>query len=572
MKKEKYLSKNKLYKEDKVDDYRELVEKCAKKYGNDIAFSYKNESKKIIDVSYIQFKDDIEKFGTSLLDLDFHEKKIGLIAPDRYEWCVSYLAIVNSNNIAVPLDFALPDTEIENLINRSGIECIVFDTKYTELIKSIIKNKTSNLKYAVCFDYDKEEHNILSYKKLLYKGQELIKNGNKSYKDIKIDKDKMSILLFTSGTTSNSKAVMLSQSNVCSNVTGMTTLIKPVKDDNVLIFLPLHHTLACTASFLSCFWMGFRIYFADSIKNVAKNMKEYKIKGLVCVPAVLELMYKRAIKEIKKQNKYVIFKIMSVISNVLYKLNIDVRRKLFKNVLEGFGGSLEKIIYGSASTKKEIIKFFNTIGVSMQQGYGLTEASPIVASESDYFNSTTSVGYPLFNQDVKIVNKDKNGVGEVIVKGSNVMLGYYEDKKRTKEVIKDGWLYTGDLGRFHRSGRLYIVGRKKEIIVFKNGKKVNPEELEKIINDSEYIEESLIYGEIQKNGDYRICTKIVYSIDNVLLQGKTEHQIENLINEEIKRINNNLPIYKHIYKVQLTTKSLEKTTTRKIKRFAEMGS
>ena len=572
MKKGKYLSKNKLYKEIEVNNYRELIDNCAEKYRDRIAFSYRDDSKKLVNISYVEYKKQVENFGTMLLNMNLKEMKIGLISPDRYEWCVSYIAIVNSNNIVVPLDFALPDLEIETLINRSNIECIIFDSKYLELIKKIVKKENCKLKYAICFDYNKEEDNILSYKELLNKGQKLIGNGDKSYRNISVDKDKMSILLFTSGTTSNSKAVMLSQYNVCCNVTGMTTLIKPVKDDNVLIFLPLHHTLACTASFLSCFWMGFRIYFADSIKNVAKNMKEYKIKGLVCVPAVLELMYKRAIKEIKKQNKYVAFKILSVISNVLYKLNIDVRRKVFKNVLEGFGGNLEKIIYGSASTKKEIIKFFNTIGVNMQQGYGLTEASPIVASESDYFNSTTSVGYPLFNQEVKIDNKDKDGIGEIIVKGSNVMLGYYEDELMTKKIIKNEWLYTGDLGFFDKKGRLHIAGRKKDVIVFKNGKKVNPEELEKVINDSKYIEESLIYGEIQKNGDYKICTKVVYSIDNILLKDKTEQQIEQIINEEIKKINSNLPIYKHIYKVKVTTKSFEKTTTRKIKRFAEIES
>lgn len=309
MRKGKYLSNRKLYKEDEVTNYRDLVDKCAEKYKDSIAFSYKDNLKKMVDVSFREFKKDVEGFGTALLNQGLKEKKIGLIAPDRYEWCVVYLAIVNSNNIVVPLDYALPDSEIENLIIRSNIECIAFDIKYASLIKSIIKNKTSTLKYAICFDYDEEESKIFSYKKLLYKGQRLIENGDNRYKNIKVDKDKMSILLFTSGTTSNSKAVMLSQNNVCSNVTGMTTLIKPVKDDNVLIFLPLHHTLSCTASFLSCFWMGFRIYFADSIKNVAKNMKEYKIKGLVCVPAVLELMYKRAIKEIKKQNKYRIVKI-----------------------------------------------------------------------------------------------------------------------------------------------------------------------------------------------------------------------------------------------------------------------
>ena len=424
------------------------------------------------------------------------------------------------------------------------------------------------MKYAICLDYDKKTDEVFSYKELLEKGKELIEKGDNRYKQIKIDNNKMSILLFTSGTTSSSKAVMLSQYNICSNITAMTTLIKARENDNILVFLPLHHTLACTASFLFCFYTGFKICFADSIKNVAKNMKEYEIRGLVCVPAVLELMYKKAIKEVKKQNKYFVFKIMSVISNALYKIGIDIRRKIFKSILEGFGGYLRIIIYGSASAKKEVIKFFTTIGIDMMQGYGLTETSPVIACESDAFhNKMKSTGYPLFNEKVKIVNQDKNGIGEIAVKGPNVMLGYYEDEKETKRVINDGWFYTGDLGYFDKKGQLYITGRKKDIIVLKNGKKVNPEELESIINQSEYIEESLIYKE---NNSDKINVKVVYSEGNELLEGKSKQEIHEIIKDEIKAINKTIPQYKHIYEVNITNQKLNKTTTNKIKRYEEI--
>lgn len=564
----KYISKNKIYEERKVNNYRELIEKCEKEYANKYAFTYKDSSKKIINISYIDYKKDVEGLGTSLLNMDLEDSRIGLISPDRYEWCVSYIAITNTNNVVVPLDFALPEIEIENLIKRSKIECIIFDKKYIEIIKRIIKSSNTKLKYAICLDYDKKTDEVFSYKELLEKGKELIEKGDNRYKQIKIDNNKMSILLFTSGTTSSSKAVMLSQYNICSNITAMTTLIKARKNDNILVFLPLHHTLACTASFLFCFYTGFKICFADSIKNVAKNMKEYEIRGLVCVPAVLELMYKKAIKEVKKQNKYFVFKIMSVISNALYKIGIDIRRKIFKSILEGFGGYLRIIIYGSASAKKEVIKFFTTIGIDMMQGYGLTETSPVIACESDAFhNKMKSTGYPLFNEKVKIVNQDKNGIGEIAVKGPNVMLGYYEDEKETKRVINDGWFYTGDLGYFDKKGQLYITGRKKDIIVLKNGKKVNPEELESIINQSEYIEESLIYKE---NNSDKINVKVVYSEDNELLKGKSKQEIHEIIKDEIKAINKTIPQYKHIYEVNITNQKLNKTTTNKIKRYEEI--
>lgn len=564
----KYISKNKIYEERKVNNYRELIEKCEKEYANKYAFTYKDSSKKIINISYIDYKKDVEGLGTSLLNMDLEDSRIGLISPDRYEWCVSYIAITNTNNVVVPLDFALPEIEIENLIKRSKIECIIFDKKYIEIIKRIIKSSNTKLKYAICLDYDKKTDEVFSYKELLEKGKELIEKGDNRYKQIKIDNNKMSILLFTSGTTSSSKAVMLSQYNICSNITAMTTLIKARENDNILVFLPLHHTLACTASFLFCFYTGFKICFADSIKNVAKNMKEYEIRGLVCVPAVLELMYKKAIKEVKKQNKYFVFKIMSVISNALYKIGIDIRRKIFKSILEGFGGYLRIIIYGSASAKKEVIKFFTTIGIDMMQGYGLTETSPVIACESDEFhNKMKSTGYPLFNEKVKIVNQDKNGIGEIAVKGPNVMLGYYEDEKETKRVINDGWFYTGDLGYFDKKGQLYITGRKKDIIVLKNGKKVNPEELESIINQSEYIEESLIY---KGNNSDKINVKVVYSEGNELLEGKSKQEIHEIIKDEIKAINKTIPQYKHIYEVNITNQKLNKTTTNKIKRYEEI--
>lgn len=564
----KYISKNKIYEERKVNNYRELIEKCEKEYANKYAFTYKDSSKKIINISYIDYKKDVEGLGTSLLNMDLEDSRIGLISPDRYEWCVSYIAITNTNNVVVPLDFALPEIEIENLIKRSKIECIIFDKKYIEIIKRIIKSSNTKLKYAICLDYDKKTDEVFSYKELLEKGKELIEKGDNRYKQIKIDNNKMSILLFTSGTTSSSKAVMLSQYNICSNITAMTTLIKARENDNILVFLPLHHTLACTASFLFCFYTGFKICFADSIKNVAKNMKEYEIRGLVCVPAVLELMYKKAIKEVKKQNKYFVFKIISVISNALYKIGIDIRRKIFKSILEGFGGYLRIIIYGSASAKKEVIKFFTTIGIDMMQGYGLTETSPVIACESDAFhNKMKSTGYPLFNEKVKIVNQDKNGIGEIAVKGPNVMLGYYEDEKETKRVINDGWFYTGDLGYFDKKGQLYITGRKKDIIVLKNGKKVNPEELESIINQSEYIEESLIY---KGNNSDKINVKVVYSEGNELLEGKSKQEIHEIIKDEIKAINKTIPQYKHIYEVNITNQKLNKTTTNKIKRYEEI--
>lgn len=564
--------KNKIYEEDQVNNYRELIEKSSKKYGNKLAFTYKDNKKNIKQVTYIEYQKDVESLATAILDMNLNKTKIGIIANDKYEWCVSYIAIANSGNVIVPLDHALTEIEIENLIKRSKLEAIFCDKKYINIIEKILKDEDTNLKYIICFDEEIKKDTILSYKELLQQGKDLLNNGDTKYKEVKIDNNAMSILLFTSGTTSSSKAVMLSQYNICSNITAMTTLIKAREADNILVFLPFHHTLACTASFLFCFYTGFSICFAESLKEIAKNMKEYKIRGLVCVPAVLELMYKMAIKEMKKQNKYGVFKVMCVISNFLYKIGIDVRRKIFKSVLDGFGGYLRIVIYGSASTQKEIVKFYKAIGIDMMQGYGLTETSPVIACESDkYHSSMKSTGYPLYNEEVKIKNPDEAGIGEIIVKGPNIMLGYYEDEKATSEVMKDGYFYTGDLGYMDKNGKLYVTGRKKDVIVLKNGKKVFPEELEKLLDNSMFISESYIYGEPQEEeNDLKICAKIVYSKENELLKGKNIEEIKKIIDEEVRKVNKTMPIYKYVKKFTITEEKLIRTTTGKIKRFEEM--
>lgn len=567
MKRETYLSERKLYQEDAVSTYRELLEKCAERYGEDIAFAYKDRAKNYVEVSYRQYREDVEGFATALIHMGLENKKVGIFSPNRYEWCVSYLAIANAGNVVVPLDYALPEGEVRTLIERSEMECIIFDKKSLGIVERVMEEGNTTLKYAVCMDFDVKQGPVFAFKELLSIGGALRKKGDSAYQNIQIDKDRMSILLFTSGTTSKSKAVMLSQYNVCSNISAMSTLIRSKENDNVLVFLPLHHTLACTASFLFCFYTKFRIYFAEGIKHVAKNMKEFEIRGLVCVPAVLDLMYKKTIKEIKKQKKYAAFKIISAVSNLLYKCHIDVRRKLFKNIIDGFGGKLRVIIYGSAATKKHVMKFFTTIGIDMIQGYGLTETSPVIACESDGFhNKAKSTGYPLYNVEVKIAEPDESGVGEIAVKGPNVMLGYYEDEAATQEAIRDGWLYTGDLGCMDKKGQLYVTGRKKDLIVLQSGKKVNPEEVEELLNSSDYIDESIVYA----GEDSKIQAKIVYSKDNELLQGKSEKQIHKLIAAEVKRLNKLMPVYKYVSKFTVTTEGLSKTTTNKIKRFEEM--
>lgn len=560
------MKKNKIYEEIAVKDFRELVSSSTKRFGTRTAFTIKDKNKEIHNISFIDFNNNIKELGSALLDLGLENEKIAIIAPDRYEWCCSYFAISTSNCIVVPLDALLPKVELVRLIKESGVSAIIFSEKHLDTVKQAFEDEESTIKHLICMDYDIDKDNILSFSKLLEKGKNLIENNLSKYDSVSVDKDKLSVLIYTSGTTSNPKAVMLSQYNICSNVSAMTTLIKYVENDSILVFLPLHHTLACTASFLFCYYVGFRICFADSIKDIGKNLKEYGISGFVSVPAVLEIMYKQIIKGVKKSGKYVPFRILCAVSNFLMFFHIDIRRKLFKEILGNLSPNMRTIIYGSAAADKKVIHLLNTIGIDMLQGYGLTETAPVISCESDkYHFENGSCGLPLYNVEVKIDNPDENGIGEVLVKGPNVMLGYYNNPEATKNAFKDGWFCTGDLGKFNRFGSLTITGRKKDLIVLSNGKKVFPEELEALINKIDLVTECMIY-----NVDDKICAKIVYSKDNPLVENISESEIYNSIDSQIKIINKNLPIYKYIREFTLSDEPLIKTTTQKIKRYEEM--
>lgn len=561
------MNKNKIYNEKTVHSFRELVSYCATNYGDRTAFTIKDKNKELHNISFINFENNVKELGSALLDLGLENKKIALISQDRYEWCCSYFAISTSNNVVVPLDHLLPEVELQRLLIESKVDAIIFDKKYTKWIQEVCKQEGSALKYLICMDNVNNEDNILSYSMLVEKGKKLIEDKMSKYENISIDVNAMSILIYTSGTTSNPKAVMLSQGNICSNLSAMTTLIKYHPDDSILVFLPLHHTLACLASFLFCYFIGFRLCFADSIKDIGKNLVEYKISGLVCVPAVLEIMYKQIMRGIKKSGKYIPFKILSAISNFLLFFHIDLRRKFFKDILDNLGGNMRTIIYGSASSDKKVIHLFNTIGIVMIQGYGLTETSPVIACENDIYHSEKgSSGFPLYNEEVKIDNPDETGTGEILVKGPNVMLGYYNNPDANKKAFKDGWFCTGDLGKFGKDGSLFISGRIKDLIVLSNGKKVFPEEIEALINKLDYVEESMVYEHNDK-----VCAKIVYSKDNQALKNLSEDEIHALIEPEIKTLNkSNLPVYKYIKEFTVTDEPLIKTTTQKIKRHEEM--
>ena len=566
-----------IYQADEIQDFRELLNRSAEKYPNNVAYKFKENlgkpNQNVVNKTYKEVKEEVVALGTKLLDMGLEGKKIAVIGNNRYEWCESYLAVTTSNMVIVPLDKALPANEIKSLIERSKVDAIIYENKYNEVFGNLKNEGNETLKYYINMDLKDDKDGVLSFRKLIDSGKELIKNGNKKYDEVKIDNEKMSILIFTSGTTSMAKGVMLSQKNIASNILAMAKMSKMYPNDVLLSFLPLHHTFECTITFLYGFYSGVTVAFCDGLKYIAKNLEEYHVSVFVAVPLVLETIYKKIRKGIKDQGKEKIVNIMSKLANFLLIFHIDIRRKVFKSVLDQLGGKLRIAYFGAASMDKTAIEGYNSFGIETVQGYGLTETSPLLSAETDKQKCPGSVGMAPYNVQIKLEDVDGKGVGEIVAKGPNVMLGYYENPEATAEAIKDGWFHTGDLGYFDKDGFLFIAGRKKEVIVLKNGENVFPSDIEFLVNKLPYVQESILYPKENSKGEITLGIKIVYDEEAIKEKfgEKSKTEYKQAIWEDIKEINRSLSVFKRIKELKITTEPLEKTTTQKIKRFKEIA-
>ena len=563
-----------LYKVEKITDLKDMINKSVAKFSDRPAYVFKTEKKgEFKEITYKQLKNDIDSLGTALINLGLEGKRVAVIGENRYEWGVTYLAVVNGTGTIVPLDKALPENEIESLIIRSGVEAIVYSNKYNEIMNDLKEKKNTDLKYFISMDLDESENGIISFKKLLTRGKELLENGDKRFIDAKINVEEMRIMLFTSGTTSKSKAVMLSHKNIASNLMDIASVLKVREDDRFLSFLPLHHTFECTTGFLLPLSVGASIAFCDGIRHIAENIKEYDITFMVSVPVLYENMCKKIMKSIKDQGKGTTVNVGMKVSNALLKVGLDIRGKLFKQVHDSLGSKLRLLVAGGAALDPDTEKTFNSLGINMVQGYGLTESSPVIAVEDDKYKKIGSIGKALPTLDVKIDKPNEEGIGELLVKGPTIMLGYYENEEATKETIdKEGWLHTGDLAKIDKDGFIFITGRKKFVIVLKNGKNIYPEELEILINKIAGVKECFVYGKPEDDGDYKISAKIVY--DKEIMKEaygvEEEKDIKEKLWKEVKTINKTMPKYKYIKGITITEEELIKTTTRKVKRNVEM--
>ena len=549
-----------LYKYTEITDLKDMLKKSGQKYGKNIAYKIRVEEGNYKIYTHEQVRNMVDGLGTALIDMGLKDKRIAVIGENRYEWEIAYLSIVCGTGIVVPLDKSLPENELESLLKRSEVEAIICSEKYVDTLKKIRNQK---LKYIISMDLEKTDEEIISQKELIEKGMKLVERGDKRFTEAKIDNEKMSIMLFTSGTTSLSKAVALSHKNICSNLMDISSTLDVNSNDIFLSFLPLHHVFECTVGFLFSLYIGAQTVFCDGIRHIPDNLKEYKVSVMASVPAIYERLFKIVRKQIEKSGE-----LEQILAKEEKNKNdtIEKKKEIFKDIHNMFGGNIKLFISGAASLDAKIEEKFRNLGFNIVQGYGLTETSPIVAVGNNKYHKIGSIGKAVPSVKAKLLNVNEHGIGELAVKGPNVMIEYYNNKEATNKVLKNGWFSTGDLARIDEEGYIFICGRKKNVIVLKNGKNIYPEEMESLINKEDGIDESFIFGKPISDDptNIKIYVKVVYNKE--FFAGMSKEEITKEINKKISAINKVMPRYKAIRGTIISDEPLIKTTTNKIKR------
>ena len=560
-----------MYEVREFNNFRKLLEQSEALYGNSPAFKVKNQIGQILDISYTRFKADVEALGTALLDLGLDGCKVAVAGANSYKWCTSYLAVGSGVGVVVPTDKELPFDDILSILTVSESKAIIFDERFGEKLLEHRDRLPKGL-ILISMDLSKDEDGILSYDLLLNNGYRLIGTGDSAYFDKDVEGNKLTVLLFTSGTTGMSKAVMLSADNICSDVRSIMGFVKINKGERILSLLPIHHTYECSVTFLCCIYGGVTICFCDGLRYITKNLEEYSPNILIVVPLILERFYKRIIKAIEKEKGGAAkIALGSAIAKVAGAVKIDVSDLFFGKIKKAFGGSIRLIISGAAGIDSDVIKNMNRFGIRTFQGYGLTECSPIIICNSDKDNKYDSIGKPIPYVEAKIDNPDENGVGEICVKGPMVMLGYYKDPEATRATFDpDGWFHTGDLGSVDKDGHYYIRGRCKSVIVTQNGKNVYPEELESLLLREAAVKECIVTGAEDERGNTIVFARIFPDLTAIgAAHGNraiTEKEISKAVSDAVKAINSQVVSYKAIRRFEIVDKEFEKTTTSKIKR------
>ncbi len=557
----------KIYDYLEIKDLKDMLNKTEKLYANRPAYKIKIEEGKYQVYTHKEVRDMINALGTSLINLGLKGKRIAVIGENRYEWEIAYLSIVCGTGIVVPLDKSLPANELELLIERSDIEAIFYTKKYSEIIQNIRLSEKNKLKHLISMDNDENGEGIYSQKELIREGKKLIEEGNNEFLNAKINPKEMEIMLFTSGTTSKSKVVALSHENICTNLMDIGSVLDVNQDDVFLSILPIHHVFECTVGFLFSLYKGAETVFCDGLRHIVENLNEYHVTVMACVPGIYERIFMMIRKKLEKQGK-----LEEILKNEEKYKNCSMkeRKEAFEEIHNMLGGKIKLFISGAASLDNTIEERYRLLGINLVQGYGLTETSPVVAIGTNKNYRLGSIGKTVPSVEAKLVDVNEEGIGELVVRGPSIMLGYYENEEANKESLKEGWFYTGDLAKIDEEGYIFICGRKKSVIVLKNGKNIFPEELENLVNKIEGVKEAFIFGKAQSDDEnnIKINVKIVFDRDVIKDVYKVEknEDIYTVLAKKIKEINQTMPSYKAIRGIMLTEEPLIRTTTNKIKR------
>ena len=574
--------KQKGYEPTQYETIKEVFHMAKDKYADNVFILEKfNPKEAFQEITYREFAQDVIALGTALTQ-KYHlkDERVVIIGENTYHWYVSYMAMLCGVGIAVPVDKELPPNEIENVIHRSRASAVIYSTKKKDVIKKV-EDKLPEVKYFIQMNSDEElQGREVGFNTIVEQGKELLEKGDNSFMEIPIDPDAFKVLIFTSGTTSNSKGVMISNRNLAENINAVSAYVKLYESDRLFSVLPLHHTYESTIGFLLPMANGVSIAICQGLKHIVPDLQETKPTALLAVPLLIENLYKKINATIQKSGKAALVNSMIHITNALKGVGVDIKKKVFGEIIENLGGKLRIVVSAAAPIDAKVGKWVQDIGINFLQGYGLTETAPIAALTPDYEPKVGSAGKPVICAEIKIDNPNEEGEGEVLIKSKTLMIGYYEDEEATNSVIdvdEEGnrWFHSGDVGYLDNDGFLYITGRTKNVIVTQNGKNIYPEELELLLGKVPEIKECMVYGKVQEGEkEILISVKVIPDYEKIEeLHGKdlSKEQIHDIIWEQIKEINKKSPSYKAIKNLEIKEDEFIKTTTMKIKRYAEIS-
>lgn len=540
---------------ERLESIRDIINNSNNKYKDAIAIQEK-KNKKIVSYTYGQLRDDVYALGTKLIDMGLKDKHIAIVGENSYNWIVSYLAIITGVGVAVPLDKELDSEQISKLLEKGDASAVLFSKGFLSSIDEIIEN--SKLEFAACLnDTDK----YTDVQTLINEGRQLINEGSTVYEDSIVNVNELNVIMFTSGTTGFNKGVMISQNNLLVNIE-VACKAFGIYHKTVAV-LPFHHIYENVCGMIAPITVGMTLFINDSLKYLSKDLKLAQPELEIMVPLFLETMEKSIRAQLKRMNLEKTFENSIKFSNFLLKFGIDLRRLLFRKVHANFGGKLKAIVCGGAALKPELITFFGDIGITIHNGYGITECTPLISVNLNKKGDHFSVGKIFSSCQVKIDNKNEEGIGEILVKGPNVMMGYYKDDESNEKSFTNGWFRTGDYGSIDADKNLVICGRKKNLIVLSNGKNVHPEELEGYIYEMmPYVKESLVYIDKNKKGSEVISTYVY--LDQDFSSGKSLEELESILKEDLKKVNKKLPSFKKIQHIYIKEEEFEKNSSKKI--------